>query len=165
MSGAASRNRGLTTERDFVRYARAHGFDGAERTVVTGHRSGERVRDDGGDVDLAPGVVVSVKSLRPVSRAERAVPGWLAEAEQQRQACGAAVVLLVVRREGTADVGGWFAWLPLYVLHNLAWPEHLHPWTELDHRPVRLSVADALLLMRTAGYGDPLADVGGGSGT
>jgi hypothetical protein len=158
VSGAASRNRGKTTEQMGVRWLRGNGFDGAERVVRTGWRTADHQLPDGGDVLWCPGIISQFKALRPVNRMERAVPRWMAETEAQRVAAGAAVGLLVVRRDGTADVGEWWAFLPLHMLHNLAWPEHLHPWTKSDHRPARLLVSDTARLLRAAGYGTPLAE-------
>jgi hypothetical protein len=153
---AANRTRGLVTEQMTVRWFRDNGFPHAERTVRTGYRVATRELADAGDLGLCPGAIVAVKSLRPVNRAERAVPGWLAETEAQRVAASAEVALLVVRRDGTADVGEWWAWLTMHTLGELltTWtapvPTTLHP-----PAPVRLLVADGCRLLRAAGYGSP----------
>jgi hypothetical protein len=155
----ADTNRGRTTERAAALWLRGHGFPGAERTVRTGYRTRTRTLADAADLNLCPGLVAQVKSLRPASRAERAVDGWIVETEQQRKTAGAAVALLIVRREGTADVGEWWAWLPLRSLPGVQ-PEFVNPMStpRLAARalvPVRLAVADACYLLRSIGYGAP----------
>ena len=154
---AAHRRRGAETERMIVRWAREHGYPGAERTVRTGYRTVERTLADEGDIALCPGLIGQSKALRPANAAERAVPGWLAETEAQRTAAGAAVGLLIVRRDGTADVGEWWAWLYLHDLLETAsgrTPERIAPYPVFA--PVRLLVADAVTLLRGAGWGEPL---------
>lgn len=153
---ASNRRRGRDTEQAVAKWLRTHGFPHAERCVKTGWRTATGECPDPSDVVLAPGCIAQVKSLRPVNRMERAVPGWLAETEAQRQAAGAVVALLVVRRDGTADVGEWFAWLPLGRLHDVAWPLSSVKWTPFPDIPVRLLVADAARLLRAAGFGTPL---------
>jgi hypothetical protein len=81
--------------------------------------------------------------------------GFLAETEAQRVAAGADVALLVVRRDGTADVGEWWAWLETRML---AWLTFAGQFQDFDapQLPVRLIVADACRLLRAAGYGEPV---------
>lgn len=158
----AHTNRGKVTERATVRWLRDHGFPGAERTVRTGYRTATRTLADAADLDLCPGLIAQVKSLRPATRAERAVDGWLVETEQQRQAAHALHALLIVRREGTADVGEWWAWLPLLNLPGIQ-TDFVRPLTvpriaACALVPVRLAVADACYLLRSIGYGDPITD-------
>jgi hypothetical protein len=153
---ATHATRGKVTERIVVRWMRQNGFPGADRTRRMGFRTVLRTVEDEGDIGMAPGLLCQVKSLRPVNRMERAVGGWLLETELQRRAAGAYAALLVVRRDGTADVGEWWAWLPLYMLDNLRRPDSTHAWAETDHVPARLMVADACRLLRAAGYGTPL---------
>lgn len=154
---AAHTARGKVTERLAARWFRDHGFPGAERIVRTGYASPGRTAEDEGDISLCPGAIVQVKSLRPVNRAERAVTGWLVETDAQRFAAGAEVALLVVRRDGTADVGEWFAWLSVTTvvlpLDPLVGTVDLHVTPAI---PARFSVADAARLLRSAGYGDPI---------
>lgn len=151
---AANTARGKVTEQLAAKWFRGNGFPGAERTVRTGYRSPNRELADEGDLDLCPGVIVSVKSLRPVNRAERAVGGWLADAEAQRVAACAELVLLVVRREGTADVGEWWSWLSVVTvvlpLDPIVGTVDLHA---VPAAPARFATADAARLLRSAGYG------------
>lgn len=153
MSGAASNNRGKATDQAIARWARSNGFPGAERIVRTGYRVADRESPDGGDQWWAPGLLVQSKSLRPANRMERAVPGWLAETEAQRLAAGAEVALLVVRRDGTADVGEWWAFFEAYRLECL-WAGG--KWSYGGRHPVRMLVHDAAQLLRNVGYGTPL---------
>jgi hypothetical protein len=149
---AAHTARGKETERMAARWFRANGYPGCERTVRTGYRTPARELADHADLDLCPGLIAQVKSLRPANRAERAVTGWMRETEVQRDVCGADVGLLVVRREGTADVGEWWAWLWLddaAALHTGGL------YTSLYQIPVRLLLSDAVTLLRHAGYGTP----------
>ena len=155
---AANRRRGVETERAVAKWWRENGFPGADRTVRTGYRTATRAADDMGDLGLCPGVVVQVKSLRPANAAERAVPRWLDETESQRRAAGADVALLVVRRDGTADVGEWWCWLryPALVQVGTGGAAALLGAESRAGIPVRLAVADVCFLLRAAGYGDPI---------
>jgi hypothetical protein len=140
-----------------ARWLRDNGYPVCKRTVRTGYRAVTHELADQGDLDLCPGLIAQVKSLRPANRAERAVPDWMDEVEVQRKASQADVALLVVRREGTADVGEWWAWMPLFVL------AHLSDWAGyeyLSRTPVRLLLSDAVTLLRHAGYGTPLTTDG-----
>jgi hypothetical protein len=152
---AAHTNRGKTTERMVVRWARDHGYPHAERVRRTGYTVHGRTDADEGDIDLAPGVVIQVKALRPASRAERAIGRWMAETEAQRHAGGADLGILVVRRDGTADVGEWWAWLPLTSLELLRSDGTLPP---ADTTPVRLQLGHLVTLLRAAGYGSPATE-------
>jgi hypothetical protein len=153
--------RGKDTERKAVAALRVLGFPHAERTVRTGYRSTARELEDLGDVDGTPGIVWQIKSLRPASRAEAAVPVWLVETEQQRRAARASVGVLVVRREGLV-ASRWWAFVTLRTLYGLAdgfsgtltngMPAALRA------APVRLELADACLLLRAHGFGQPLPE-------
>lgn len=136
---------GKDTEQRVARWLRDNGFPHAERTVRTGYRTAAREVVDAGDIDGTPGIVWQVKSLRPATRAEVAVDGWMVETERQRATSGAAVGVLVVRRWGTTDVGRWWAFLPAYVWSTAAVP----PLT-----PSRLEVRHAVALLHACGYGD-----------
>ncbi|MBI1758004.1 MAG: hypothetical protein HYR62_02030 [Actinobacteria bacterium] len=156
---AAHARLGKATERAVAAWWRTHGFPGAERIIRTGWRTRDRSAEDAGDLDLCPGVIAQVKSLQPPARAERAVPEWMAETERQRVVAGAAIGLLIVRRPGTADVGEWFAWLPARTaaaLVDLSWPTAV---ADAPNPPLRLTVADASLLLRWAGYGTDWTEV------
>jgi hypothetical protein len=155
----ANTERGKDTERKAVHALRELGFPHAERTVRTGYNTGDRVLGDHGDIDGTPGIVWQVKSLRPASRAEAAVPGWLVETEQQRRDARAAVGVLVVRREGLT-ARRWWAFVTLRTLYGLAdgFSGSLTagmPTSSLA-APVRLELGDACLLLRAHGFGEPV---------
>lgn len=159
-------DRGKVTERMAAAWFRDHGFPGCERVRRTGWRQATRQLADEGDLDLCPGAIAQVKALRPANRAERAVPGWIAATELQRRAAHADIALLVVRRDGTSDVGEWWAWLTFVTLEGLRTGDTLHlddpdSWTVDDATPVRMQVADAARLLRHAGYGTPIETLNG----
>ena len=146
---------GKETEQMVARWLRDEGgFPEARRIVRTGYdRPGGHTAADEGDIDTGAPVTVQCKSLRPVDRMERAVPGWLAETEAQRQTAGTDVGLLVVRRWGTTDVGRWWAFLRLRDLSCVSEERYRPsaPWGA----PVRLEVRHATALLHTWGYGCP----------
>ena len=144
---------GKDQERAIVNHARANGFPGADRIIRTGAGKDYAVRADQGDIWLCPGVIVQSKRLSPVSRMERCIKQWQAETNAQRIAAGAAFGVLIVRREGTTDVGDWWAWLTLTDLHIL-----MESNLSLTGVPVRLTVADAYTLLRAAGYGSAVQE-------
>lgn len=146
---------GKAQEQAIVRHAKANGFPGADRIIRTGAGKGYAVRADEGDIWLCPGVIVQSKRLSPVTRMERAVIAWMIETEAQRVAAKAEYALLIVRREGTANVGHW--WAHLY-LRDLVWlaTKHKHNVGDDHEERVRLTVADAYTLLRAAGYGTPV---------
>lgn len=161
MSGATDRNRGAETERLLVKGLRGLGFPHADRTIRTGHGV---ARDDLGDVDGTPGLVWQVKSLRPATRAEAAVPEWMAETEAQRVAARAELGVLVVRRD-RRHPPEWWAFVPVVDLYGLvdgwsygsapgAWRDT--PRDTLVRWPARLELADMARLLRAVGYGTPL---------
>jgi hypothetical protein len=135
---------GTAAETAVVRCARANGFPHADRLTLTGSQ-------DRGDVGLCPGVVVEVKAGHAAERASDGLVGdWLVETERERLAAGAAVALLVTKRAGIsgARADRWWAHLRLGQLTAA------HP--DLLDVPVRLHFGDALRLLRTAGWGEPL---------
>lgn len=161
MSGAKDRNRGADTERALVKGLRLLGFPHADRTIRTGHGT---ARHDLGDVDGTPGLVWQVKSMRPASRAELEVPGWMVETEQQRQAASATLGILVVRREYHLPPR-WWAFVPivdLYGLHLGFSHDGMPPaYSGLDRDtlvrwPARFELEHLTTLLRGYGFGEPL---------
>lgn len=149
---AKSTSVGKQTEQMVARWLREHGFPHAERTVRTGYRTTARTLADSGDIDGCPGLCWQVKSLRPADRAERAVPEWMAETDDQRTAVRADVGVLIVRRWGTTDVGRWWCFLRLgtvLALHGSAAPGH-------GDTPVRMELRHAVAWLRLLGYGEPI---------
>lgn len=152
MSGAKDRDRGADTERLLVRGLRELGFPHADRTIRTGHGS---ARADLGDVDGTPGVVWQAKSMRPITRAEACVPGWMAETEQQRRAARADVGVLVVRRD-LFHPPDWWTFLDAAVLAGLVDVGATPGRPEPLGIPARVTLRDACMLLRAAGYGETL---------
>lgn len=147
--GATNRRRGITAERDLVRWLRANGFPHAERSVVTGYRTATRERRDGGDITGTPGIVWSLKDCA----AER-IPQWWDELEAMQG--GPVVKLLVVKRRGHADPGLWWTWLTLAGVVDLLPTKD--PLSELIpvHGLVRVQLNVVAPLLRAAGYGERL---------
>ncbi|TKR27150.1 hypothetical protein FA014_01985 [Cellulomonas hominis] len=145
---------GTRAETAVVRAARTRGFPGADRLTLTGAH-------DRGDIGLAPGVIVEVKGGAAAKDAsDGMIASWLAETERERLHAGAAVAFLVTQRAGVgpANANRWWAWWRLGSLPDLA-VAPLH-----DQLVIRMQLADALQLLRGAGYGDPL-DAGEASGS
>lgn len=143
--GRANSAKGKRAERSLVTWLRTHGHPGAERTIRTGHRVPGRVSADRGDIDGTPGICWQVKDVD--DRALWQVSEWLDATERQRQAAGADVGALVVKRRGQADPGAWWAYVPLGVLAPTV-PANLAAL------PVRLAVADLVAVLGRYGYGD-----------
>jgi hypothetical protein len=145
---------GTDAERAVVRFLQANGWPHAERRALRG-------TSDAGDVTGTPGVCWEVKSRgRPVSDAQ--IARWLEETDIERRNAGADVGLLVVRRPGfgPANAGAWWAVLTAYGFAYLTSVESIHAAVFfVQDAPVRLLLADAVTLLRSAGYGDPLEDI------
>ncbi len=145
-------------ETPFVNWARENGFPLAERHALKGNK-------DEGDVVLDPlgKLIVEVKAG---AVAERSEPAWLADAMSQLEMemlnYGAEAGLLVTKRKGYGDkrVGDWWAWCwmaqaelvgEMVMLPFVSDPKHFRVAI-----PVRMTVTDAIRLLRMDGYGDPL---------
>lgn len=148
-----SKNKGTAAETAVVRYARDNGFAQAERLALKGNT-------DHGDVRLAPGWHVEVKAGKA---AEKAGPGllddWMGECDAEAAHSGARVFLVRKRAAcGDAQVGRWHAH---FRLGAIPLPP-LSGWSHrsLDAAPgqvvVSMDLADALVVLRSAGWGDPL---------
>lgn len=157
-------NVGKDTEQRLARYFRAEGWAGAERRVRTGFRNAHRSVADQGDLTGMPGLCIQAKSLRskdkrhagsdPNAAAERMVPTWLLEVEEQREASRSVLGLLVVRRWGTTDVGRWWCFLDLATLYGLLAgdPEQYAGGDGADV-PVRLELAHVVGILKAQGWG------------
>lgn len=138
---------GTAAETAVVRAARRLGFPGADRLALTGAM-------DRGDVGLCPGVIVEVKGGEAArSASDLDINRWLDETERERHNAGADIAFLVVQRRGVGapNAHRWWAW---WRLGWLPGPALGNPAT--DRTPVRMQLGDALVLLRAAGYGDPL---------
>ena len=155
---------GTAGETAVVRYLRPNGFGGVERSALHGNV-------DQGDLTGTPGVGWEVKAGHAAENASDAqIATWLDDTESERVNRGADVAVLVLKRKGkgAASAGAWWAFLPGWAYVYLAQCEvSLDPDSErpreyrldYDAAPaVRVTLADAVYLLRAAGYGDPLGD-------
>lgn len=153
---------GTAAETALVRYAQTNGFPGAERLALKGNL-------DEGDATLCPGAGVESKAGKAAESASDAqVAAWLAEAEVERQNRRADVMVLVLKRKGkgAANAGQWWAYLPSWAFVMLSAPKAWRYVLDLQDRvdlindgpAVRITYAEALTLLRRAGYGDPLTE-------
>jgi hypothetical protein len=146
---------GTTAETAVVRYLQASGFPHAERRAMRG-------RYDQGDITGTPGVCWEVKARdkdRPIS--DKQISQWLDETTTETRNADADVGVLVIRRpgKGASNAGAWWAVLNCWEAVGLGMDDFSHTRTPalLDF-PVRLLLADAVRLLRVAGYGDPLEE-------
>lgn len=148
---------GTAGETAVVKFLRVNGSPAAERPALHGAL-------DEGDITGTPGVAWEVKAGHAAENASDAqVEAWLAEAEVERVNRGSDVAVLVLKRKGkgAASAGQWWAFLPgsaFVYLASLA--ETRGRMSYVLHKPlpaVRLTLADAVRLLRRAGYGDPPA--------
>lgn len=125
-----SKAKGTKAETDLVRWLQGHGFPYAERRALAGTA-------DKGDVLCCPGLIVEVKHWAIYTDAD--IAAWQDETTREKSNANADIAVLVVRRNGKADPGNWFA----YRQHaNGFWFGQL--------------VADCFELLRLEGWGDPL---------
>lgn len=144
-----SGQRGTAAETAVVRAIAQLGFPHAERRRLRG-------RDDAGDITGTPGVCWEVKGGNAARNASDAqVAAWLDETERERVNAGADVGVLVLQRagKGAANAGQWWAlfrsWQP--------------PYPPPDGGPapvVRMTLADACLVLRVNDFGTPLDEEG-----
>lgn len=140
---------GTACETAVVRYARAHGFGVAERLALHGNA-------DEGDILLCPTVIVEVKGGHAAETASDAqIHGWLLETEVERRNRGAGFAFLVTKRKGygATRAGQWWAHMRLGWIHDELY-EHAGP--ETYGIAVRMTLEDALHILRVCGHGDPL---------
>ncbi len=84
---------------------------------------------------------------------------WLAETERERVNAHADVGVLVLRRRGKASPGAWWAVVPADALARLLL--RADDWWFEPGPPARLTLDGLALVLRRAGYGDPLVPVAG----
>lgn len=149
--GRAARAKGIRAERQLGEYLRQWWPD-AERSVVTGARSGDHVRPDPGDITGVPGLTFQLKYVAHLT--DREVDAAMDEAEDQAVTAGSDFAILVQRRQGKADPGRWWAWMPLGDLCHLAAPQCDNGLRDDGVRVMtRLLVGDLVSLLVDAGYG------------
>ncbi len=143
---------GTAAETAVVRYLRANGFAGAERRALAGS-------SDLGDVTGCGPLVIEVKGGRA---AEAATPPvidrWMAETRAEMRNADAHYGLLVVKRIAVSHrrAGLWWAYLDLHALLELTGCAGGHD--RISNSVLRMTLADAVHLLRYAGYGDNLAE-------
>ncbi|NUQ95819.1 MAG: hypothetical protein HOY79_04420 [Streptomyces sp.] len=91
-----SKAKGTSAESAIVQYLRAMGFTQAERRTLNGAY-------DRGDIAGLPGVVIEVKNC-----ARQELPGWVAEAEKERDNDGASLGVVWHKRRGKGHPSDWF---------------------------------------------------------
>jgi hypothetical protein len=142
---------GTAVETAVVRYLQGNGYPHAERRARRGTA-------DAGDIAGTIGICWSIKGGAAAENASDAViDGWLGELDRQRQHAQAGVGVLVCKRRavGPANAGAWWAILDAHTITTLVDPG-AGPYAEAPAPPVRLRLADAVALLRWAGYGVPL---------
>lgn len=142
-----SKNVGTAAESAVVRFLAANGFPHAERRALRGSL-------DCGDVTGTPGICWEVKGGTAARTAsDGLIAAWLVETDVERVNARADIGVLVVQRAGIgpANAGRWWAILPLEVSSL-----HASDHPSVRDVPMRLHLADAVALLRAAGYGAPL---------
>lgn len=143
---------GTQGETAVVRYLRANGFPYAERRALAG-------ANDLGDVTGTPGVCWEVKAGRVAeASADGCLATWQAQLDTEQRNTRSDIGVLVLKRKavGTANAGRWWAYVRAEQIATL-----LNGHTvSSEHRAwVRLTLADAVALLRQAGYGTALPEV------
>jgi hypothetical protein len=139
---------GTKAETTVARFLAANGFPHAERRALRGTL-------DAGDITGTPGLCWEVKGGNAArSASDGLVETWLAETEAERLNANADLGVLVLQRAGVgpANAGRWWAVMRLLDAGGVVgWPAWL-----ARPVPVRMHLADAVQLLRTAGYGNAL---------
>lgn len=143
---------GTAAETAVVRAARAHGFGLADRLTLTGAL-------DRGDIGLCPGVILEVKGGQAAKTAsDGQIEKWLAETERERVNASAQVAVLVTVRPGIGapNAHRWWAHMTTTTLFDLIGGSRRNWGIRHPEATIRMTLAEALNLIRHAGYGDPL---------
>lgn len=170
-NGASSRYVGRETEQAVARFLRRY-WPEAVRMVRTGWAGAGGESADPGDLHGVP-FAVQVKGHK--RGAPQFVPGVvLAEiwddANNQAMASGLPFAVIIEKRQGTQDVGRWYAWLPmrlsaaLAICANRLGLDGVTIWDSLSPMQMqgkgdtllRMNVCDFLTLLRAAGV--PMGD-------
>ena len=139
---------GTKAESAVVKYLVPNGFPQAERRALRGEH-------DAGDLAGTLGICWSVKGgdmARTASDLD--IANWLSDLATQVVNANADVGVLVVQRKGVGpdNAGRWWAVMPAFQLAALV-AEPIGA-KEFDGFPVRMLLADAVTLLRAAGYGE-----------
>lgn len=129
-------------------FLRDNGFPQAERRALAGS-------SDKGDLTGIGPVVIEVKSGKTAEAASSGqVLQWLAETRTETRNADADYGVLVCKRagRGTTRTGEWWAYLDSATFLELSGtPRPMAPLST-----VRITLAEAVALLRHAGYGDEL---------
>lgn len=140
---------GTVAETAVVRYLAANGFPYAERRALRGAL-------DCGDVTGCGPIVVEVKGGTAAKTAsDTQVALWLLETQVERYNANADIGVLVLQRAGVgvSNAGRWWAVLLLSAALEMSNVTNVEPALVT---PIRMHLADAVTLLRVAGYGTPL---------
>ncbi|WP_238434486.1 hypothetical protein [Micromonospora tarensis] len=143
------RDIGTRAESAVVRYIQPNGFPHAERRSLRGAL-------DAGDITGTPGICWEVKGGDAARTAsDLMISRWMGELAAEVTNAKADVGLLVVQRAGVgpANAGRWWAYMPAFQVAGLVYDELTISGPNAF--PVRMLLADALTLLRAAGYGEP----------
>lgn len=138
---------GTATETAVVKFLRSVGFPHAERRALRGAQ-------DAGDITGTPGICWSVKGGQMARRAsDQQVAEWLHELARQTLRAQADYGVLVVQRAGigAANAGRWWAVMQAWQVECLT--SKTGRWNAAFRFPLRMALADAVALLRHAGYG------------
>lgn len=143
---------GTAAETAVVRYMRQHGWPNAERRALAGST-------DLGDITGCPGLCVEVKGGKAAEvSADADLAAWFAQTDIETENSRAEIGLLVCKRKavGPGNAGSWWAWLRLSDCSAIQTSYGVaDPSTCPDHY-VRMTLRQALWLLRHGGYGTPL---------
>ncbi|WP_326564534.1 hypothetical protein [Micromonospora peucetia] len=149
------RDIGTRAESAVVRHLTANGWPTAERRSLRGAL-------DAGDITGTPSICWEVKGGEAARTAsDLTISRWMDELDRERINATADIGVLVVQRAGIgpANAGRWWAVLPLSTVALLRVGIQPPPnRAVVADAPVRMLLADAVTLLRAAGYGTPPAD-------
>lgn len=147
------KQRGTAAETAVVRALRTLGFPHAERRALAGAQ-------DLGDITGTPGIVWEVKGGDAARNAsDLQIAEWMAETERERLHVdpNAFGVLVTQRRSvGAPNAHRWWAWLPFWQVAELGTVKPFYVRPAAVNIPLRMMLGDACILLRGAGYGQPL---------
>jgi hypothetical protein len=138
---------GTAAETAVVRYLNPNGFPGAERRALRG-------ANDCGDITGIPGVVIEVKGGEAAHRASpRQIKAWLNETETERANANADIGLLVTARS-RQNPRNWWCVMTMQTNQKLmGYDIDREPLASL---PCYVTLESATILLRKAGWGEPL---------
>lgn len=144
-----SKNLGTAAESKVVAFLNANGWPNAERRALRGIK-------DVGDITGIPGLIIEVKAGHAAWNAsDNQVDLWLGETEVERSNASEHLGVLVVARR-QRNVRDWWACLWLDQLVWLTTGASSGHFDDTRRTPVRTTLAHLVILLRSAGWGDPI---------